>query len=106
LTRGELDTGSNVTAVSAAILQRLGVPAQYQATTHTPAGPLAVNVFEVNVGVRNLADPTGAELVEAKLPVMELTTALPQIEVLIGFDVLLGCRFMLDGPGRQFSLDF
>ena len=95
-----------MTAVSAAILQRLGVPVQYQGTTHTPGGPLAVNVFEVSVGVRNLADPTGAELVEAKLPVMELTTALPQIKVLIGLDVLLRCRFMLDGPVRQFSLEF
>jgi hypothetical protein len=57
--RGEIDTGTNVTAVSAALLQRLGVPVQYQTTTQTASGRLAVNVFEVSVGVRDFGDPTG-----------------------------------------------
>ena len=36
-----------------------------------------------------------------------LVTALPQaIEVLIGLDVLRGCKFMLDGPANKFSLEF
>jgi hypothetical protein len=102
---GEIDTGSNITAVSSAILRRLGVPVQHQTTTLTPAGLLAVNVFEVSVGIRNLADPSGGQLVEPKLAVMELTTVLPQTEVLIGLDFLLGCKFLLDGPSRQFSLE-
>jgi hypothetical protein len=103
--RAEIDTGSNITAVSATILQRLGVPVQYQSTTQTASGRLAVNVFEVSVGVRNDADPTGSELVEPTLAVMELTISLPAIDVLIGLDFLLGCRFLLDGPARQFSLE-
>ncbi len=37
---------------------------------------------------------------------MELTTPLPVVEVLIGLDILLGCKFLLDGPARQFSLEF
>ena len=105
-TRGEVDTGTNITAVSAAILRRLGVSAHYQTTTLTVAGQLAVDVFAVSLGILNLGDPAGPQLVETKLPVMELTAALPQIEVLIGLDVLLGCRFLLDGPARQFSLEF
>jgi hypothetical protein len=103
---GEIDTGSSMTAVSAAILRQLGVPLQYQASTQTAAGPLAVNVFNVSVGIRKLADPAGPELVEANLLVMELTTALPQIDVLIGLDLLLGYRFLLHGPARQFALKF
>lgn len=103
--RAEIDTGSNITAVSATILQRLGVPVQYQTTTQTASGRLAVNVFEVSVGVRNNADPSGAELVEPTLAVMELPASLAAIEVLIGLDFLLGCRFLLDGPARQFSLE-
>jgi hypothetical protein len=35
ITRGEIDTGCNVTAVSSAILRRLGVPIQFQSTTHS-----------------------------------------------------------------------
>ncbi len=89
--RGEIDTGSNVTAVSAAILQRLGVPIQYQTSTQTASGPLAVNVYEVTVGVRDFRDPASPELVQATWSVMELTNPLPSIDVLIGLDFLLGC---------------
>jgi hypothetical protein len=103
--RGEIDTGCNVTAVSAAILQRLRVPVQYQTTTQTAAGTLAVDVFEVSVGIRDFADPMGPELVEPTMAVMELKTTLATVDVLIGLDFLLGCRFVLDGPGRLFSLE-
>jgi hypothetical protein len=103
--RGEIDTGSNVTVVSAGILQRLGVPIQYQTTTQTAAGSLSVNVAKVNVGIRDFRDPTSPELVEPTLSVMELTTPLAQVEVLVGLDFLLGCKFLLDGPARQFSLE-
>jgi hypothetical protein len=82
------------------------VPVQYLATTQTAAGPQAVSLFHVSVGIRNLSDPTGFELVEAHMLVMELITGLPQVEVLIGLDLLLGCRFLLDGPARLFSLEF
>ena len=37
--------------------------------------------------------------------VMELTTALPDADILIGLDVRLGCQRLLDGPGRRFTLD-
>jgi hypothetical protein len=45
-------------------------------------------------------------LVEANLLVSELTATLPDADVLVGLDVRLGCRLLLDGPGRQFTLDF
>jgi hypothetical protein len=104
--RGEIDTATNITAVSTAILQRLGVPLQYQTTTQTAAGPVAANVFDVSVGIRDFRDPTSPELVQPTLPVMELKAALPVVDVLIGLDILLGCKFLLDGPGGQFSLEF
>jgi hypothetical protein len=104
--RGEIDTATNVTAVSAAILRRLGAPLHYQTTTQTAAGPLTANVFGVSVGIRDFRDPASPEMVEPTLPVMELTAALPVVDVLIGLDMLLGCKFVLDGPGAQFSLEF
>jgi hypothetical protein len=35
----------------------------------------------------------------------ELTTALPNVDVLVGLDVLLVCRLTLDGPVRRFTLE-
>jgi hypothetical protein len=106
LSRAEIDTGTNITAVSAAILRKLGIPALFETTTQTAAGPLVVDIFKVSVGIRNLADPAVPTFVEPSLLVMELSTALPLVEVLIGLDFLLGCKFVLDGPARQFSLEF
>jgi hypothetical protein len=105
--RGALDTGTDITIVSAAILQRLAVPASSQGSTQTVTGSLSAQLFRVSVGVTDFGVPHAPELVEANLLVMGLVTTLPQpIEVLIGLDILLGCRFVLDGPGRQFSLEF
>jgi hypothetical protein len=103
--RGEIDTGSNVTAVSTAILQRLAIPLQHQTTTQTASGSLSVNVAKVSVGVRDSRDPTSPELVEPTLYVMEWMTPPANVEVLIGLDFLLGCKLILDGPARQFSLE-
>src|SRR5207249_2622693 len=96
--RGVIDTGSDRTVVSAAILQRLGVAASHQGSTQTITGSLSVQLFKVSVGVTDFGDPTAPELVEPDLLVMELVTALPvKIEVLIGLDILLGCKFLLEG---------
>ena len=105
--RGAIDTGSDITIVSAAILQRLGVPASSRGSTQTVTGSLSAQLFRVSVGVTDFGDPHAPELVEADLLVMGLVTTLPQrIEVLIGLDILLACRFLLDGPALRFSLDF
>jgi hypothetical protein len=45
-------------------------------------------------------------LTRSDLVVMELTDAIPDVDVLIGLDIFLDCRLLLDGPGRQFTLDF
>lgn len=104
--RGEIDTGSDVTAVSAPILQRLGIPVYQQASTRTVTGAVSVDLYKVSVGVTNFADPQASELLEPNLIVMELPTALPKIEVLIGLDLLMSCKLILDGPGKRFTLDF
>jgi hypothetical protein len=103
---GAIDTGSDVTAVNAAILQRLGVPPKQQMTTQTFAGSLGVNLFQVSLGISDFADPNAPELVESTLHVMEFTSALPKIEVVIGLDVLLKCRLVVDGPAGHFALEF
>ena len=102
---GAIDTGSNVTAVSSVILQRLGIPIQYQTTTQTASGSLSVRVAKASVGIRDFRDPASPELVEPTLSVMELITPLPKVEGLIGLDFLLSCTFVLEGLARRFSLE-
>jgi hypothetical protein len=105
--RGAIDTGTDVSAVSAPLLHRLGAAPSYQKTTHTVSGLMSVQMFVVSLGITDFGDPAAPELVESDLTVMELVTVLPQaIEVLIGLDVLRSCRFLVERPGGWFSLEF
>jgi hypothetical protein len=38
--------------------------------------------------------------------VTELATLLPDTDILIGLDVVLTCKLVVDGPGRSFTLEF
>jgi hypothetical protein len=105
--RGQLDTGSSATAVAASILQTLGaIPVSTTATTTTAGGQVTVRLFEVNVSITDPIQSSTAWLTEPNLVVTELTTVLPDEDVLIGLDILLICKLELDGPGRRFSLEF
>jgi hypothetical protein len=93
--------------VSAALRQRLGIPASYRKTTQTAGGALGVQLFVVSVGITHFRDPAAPEPVEPDLTVKELVTVLPHsIEVLIGLDLLRGCEFLLKGPAGWLSLEF
>jgi hypothetical protein len=105
--RGLFDTGSDITCVGSAVLRRLGliIPIAQTITT-TTGGSLPVDLFEVSLNVFDFASSQGPHLVIADLLVMELPGLIPQLDVLIGMDVLLTTRLLLDGPRRKFSLEF
>jgi hypothetical protein len=45
-------------------------------------------------------------LTRRDLIVMEMPSPIPGVDVLIGLDVLLDCKLLLDGPARSFTLEF
>ncbi len=102
---GLLDTGTDMTAIAAPILHQLGVPIFGQAQTQGVNGPITVRVFKVSLFILDLRLPQLPWLARPDLLVTELPSALP-VDVLIGLDVLLGCRLFLDGPGLRFTLNF
>lgn len=104
--RSLIDTGTDVTAVSSWVLQRLALSPATATQTTTAAGPLRVRLYEVSL---TITDPTvagSATLTQPDLIVMELPASLPTVDVLIGLDVLLAVRFSLDGPAHRFTLVF
>ena len=44
--------------------------------------------------------------VRPTLLVSELANPLPNVDVLIGMDILSECVTLIDGPARQFTLSF
>jgi hypothetical protein len=103
---GLIDTGTNVTCIAGNILHKLGISSFGQTSTHTASGPASVKLFEVSLSIPPASNLPSPMLTQGNLIVMELTDPIPDVEVLIGLDILLDCRLVLDGPGRQFTLDF
>ena len=104
-TRGVIDTGSNVTGIAPAVLHRLGVPQLAATSTSGIGGSVSVLLFRVSLTILNAHDPQSPWFVLPDLLVFGLTSHVG-VDVLIGMDVLLACRMLLDGPAGQFMLDF
>lgn len=103
--RAQIDTGSNVTVVAASIIGRLGIAPVVHTTTQGIAGPVSVRLFRVSLSILDVTQPHLPWVTEPDLLVMEAPPN-PPVDILIGMDVLLGCRLLVDGPARQFTLDF
>src|SRR5690242_3557068 len=104
--KGLIDTASNVTGVSAAIVRQLGLPPTGPPTTTTGVGGSAtVQLYRASLHLRDAGDPTLQMLTLPSLLVMELPPG-PTCDVLIGLDVLMGCTLIVNGPGQQFTVQF
>jgi hypothetical protein len=75
-------------------------------STHTAAGRIWVNLYEVGLAINDPSLSASSWLAEPYLLVMELSTVLPDADVIVGLDVLLNLNLHLDGPGRKFTLYF
>jgi hypothetical protein len=104
--RALLDTASDKTAVAVRLLRQLGITPRGPVRTQTAGGTVLVQLYEVSLSIPN---PTGARtpmLTHPELVVTEFLHAPPQIDVLIGLDVLNACLTVIDGPGGRFTLGF
>ena len=104
--RAIIDTGSDKTAVAPRILQQLGIGVLGSVQTHTAAGLIVVQLYEISLSIPN---PTGARtpmLVRAQWLVTDFLQAPPGIDVLLGMDLIRECLLIIDGPGEFFTLGF
>lgn len=103
--RGLIDTGSDVSCVAPALLQQLGIPVHSHGTTQGIGGMIPVRLFNATLFILDRGQLHLPWLAQPDLLVMELPSTLP-VEVLIGMDILLNCKMLVDGPARQFTLEF
>jgi hypothetical protein len=76
-----------------------------QSNTQGIGGQVSVDLYRISLSICDAAQPHLPWFVQPDLLVMELPPGF-WVDVLIGMDVLLNCRTLIDGPGRQFTLDF
>lgn len=103
---GLIDTGTDVSCLSGSVVQSLGLIPSGHGKTQTVAGSLPVRLFDISLSLPHFGPSPGLRLLHDDLTVMELAQPIPKIDVLIGLDVLLTGKLLLDGPARQFTLDF
>jgi hypothetical protein len=101
-----IDTGSNITCANSTVLQQLGLSLFGQSASQTVGGMRAVNLFEISLSTPPPGNVAGPMLTRSDLIVMELPVPIAGVDVLIGMDLLLNYKLMVDGPVRQFALDF
>jgi hypothetical protein len=102
--RGLIDTGTDITAVSLTVLQRLGVPRVIQTTTHGIGGSVSADLYEVSLHIFDPQQTTLPWLPHPSLLVMALPPGFP-FDALIGLDIIRTCKMIVDGPAGQFTME-
>jgi hypothetical protein len=101
-----IDTGATLTCVSSVVLHQLGLTPTGQGSSQTARGPMLADVYRVSLSLLESKSSSGPMLTFADMNVLELMTSVGAFDVFIGMDVILTCKLLIDGPGRQFTLDF
>jgi hypothetical protein len=86
--RALLDNGCDTTAIASHIVQKLGLEVLIPASVQTASAKVPANLYRASLTISGPAGSSGPALVVSDLVVSELTTPLPNIDALIGMDVL------------------
>jgi len=102
--RAVIDSGTDITCIASRVAQQLGLVVIGQVKTQIVRGSVTANLYEVSLSIPRAGNLTRPLLVLEQLHVMELVQQLPDIEMLIGKDVLLQCLLIIDGPRGEFTI--
>jgi hypothetical protein len=104
--RALLDTACDVTAVAPWIVQQQNLPRKGGIGTQTAGGSVKVKTYEACLTISGPAGAAGPTYARPTLVVTQLAHTLPNLDVLVGLDILFELITNIDGPARRFSLTF
>ncbi len=103
---GLLDTGSDVTIVAPRLLR----PYQYipggGASTTTTGGAIPVRLTRISLSIIPPLSVTGPLIVQANLVAAEMVQAVPNIDVIVGRDVMMDYECDFEGPAALVHIIF
>jgi hypothetical protein len=103
---GVIDPGTTLSCVSRAVLRQLGSARAGQGSTQTARGSMVADLYRVSLGILAYPGSPGPMLTLRDMNVLELSASIGGIDVLVGMDIVQTCRLIVDGPARQFTLEF
>lgn len=105
-TKGLVDTASNISGISPTLVRQFHLaPSGPPTTTTGIGGQVTVQLYRISLHLRDATDLTLPMFTLPSLLVMELPPG-PACDMLIGMDVLVGCKLIVDGPGGVFAIEF
>lgn len=93
------DTGATTSAISSRLVSKLGLVPSSKAFIHSPAGPLTVNVFSVDVLLS-----AGGEVISS-LPVVSVNLD-ESVDFLIGMDIITLGDFAITNMDQKTTFSF
>jgi hypothetical protein len=102
--RGQLDSGSALTAVAPWLLSALNAVPGPIAQTQTVTGSVSVRFYQISFSIHHLGG--GAVLHRGDWTVTNLIENPDDVDILFGLDLHREIVVTIDGPGQSFSLDF
>jgi hypothetical protein len=103
-----IDTGADSSCVDPAIIQALGLPVGGFAMINVPAhgGLTFATQHDASLSILHTSGDARMNLAMGSVLVVELAIGVLGYQVLLGRDVLAGCRFLFDGPADSFELSY
>jgi hypothetical protein len=103
-----IDTGADSSCVDPTILQALGLPVGGFAMINVPAhgGLTFATQHDASLSVLHTSGDARMNWVLDSVLVVELAIGVLGYQMLLGRDVLAGCRFLFDGPANKFELSY
>lgn len=103
-----LDSGAEATSLDVSLVRSLGLSVAGITLANAPGvgGLNYTSQHEVDLTVLHRSGHAARDLVVRNLLVMELKLGSLGYQVLIGRDVLAGCRFLYDGPADRFKVAY
>jgi hypothetical protein len=104
--RALIDTGADATSLAPDALARLGVVSSGQAQMTTASGTVQVDRYEISLSIFGPQGVAGPALTRPLWIVTNFSRTLPDVEGLIGLDLVRQIILKVDGPGGVFTLEF
>jgi hypothetical protein len=104
--RALLDSGCDVTAVSPDIVSHFGLTSVHSGSSQTASGSVLVKLYKISLSIHGLSGAAAPMLTYSDLLVTRLAVPLPNLDVLVGLDIIKQCLLIIDGPGDRFTLSF
>ena len=104
--RALIDTGTDVTAFCPRLITALGALPVGSATTQTATALATIRFYQITLTVHDPIRAGAQPLIRSDWVVTDLPVDLPNIDVLIGLDLIRQITTTIDGPGGLFALIF